>query len=59
MENLKQKELLIKEHKNHLNNSYTESAINVKDYFGSIIDDEAEIMLKAVSDCRKVDLKEW
>ena len=32
---------------------------SIKDYFGSISNEEAAQMEKAVSECRKVDLNEW
>ncbi|MCR4949257.1 MAG: type II toxin-antitoxin system Phd/YefM family antitoxin [Treponema sp.] len=32
---------------------------SVRDYFGCISSEEADLMEKAVSECRKVDLNEW
>ena len=31
----------------------------VRDYFGCISEEDADFMMQAVSECRKVDLNEW
>ena len=51
--------LPIEEYERLVSSSQAAAKKSVRDYFGCISDEDAEIMMKAVSECRKVDLNEW
>ena len=51
--------LPIEEYERLVSASQAASKKTVKDYFGSITDEDADFMMQAVSECRKVDLNEW
>ena len=51
--------LPIEEYERLVSASQQTSKKTVHDYFRSVSDEDAEIMMHAVSECRKVDLNEW
>ena len=51
--------LPIEEYERLVSASQSASKKTIKDYFGCISEEDADFMMHAVSECRKVDLNEW